>query len=195
MDTATITARGRFGFDGSLEAGGAGSGGGIMIRADTVRISFSSLNAAGGQGGYGDFGGGGGGGGGRIKVFYTSRLDTSSAVIGCSFGSGGQGGISNGGDGEAGTIYIGPLIGVDELGTGYVTGLMITPNPGQGRFAIINPMTDNRELVIYDIQGRIMRSQMLRQGKNIIWLTGLPSGVYVLKMEGLPGHRKLVIVK
>jgi len=195
LDSAQITARGNAGFDGNLEAGGAGSGGGIMIRADTVQMSHASLSGAGGTGGSAGFGGGGGGGGGRIKIFYTSRLDTASVTVDCPYGVGGSGDISNGGNGQTGTVYIGPPVAVDEVNPRPIAGWMITPNPGQGWFAVINPVTENRELIIYDIQGRTIRSHALTRGRNFISLYGLPAGVYMIRIEGLPGSRKLVVTK
>jgi hypothetical protein len=195
LDSAQILVRGNAGLDGNLEAGGAGSGGGIMIRADTVQMSHASLNGAGGTGGSAGFGGGGGGGGGRIKVFYTSRLDTASVTVGCQYGAGGAGDISNGGNGETGTIYIGPLVAVDEFSPRLVADWMIIPNPGRGRFAVINPVMENRELVIYDIQGRTIRSHVLARGRNLISLDGFPAGVYMIRIEGFLDIRKLLVVK
>ena len=196
VDSAQISAWGQVGFDGSLEAGGAGSGGGILLRADTVRIFFAFLNAAGGTGGNADFDGGGGGGGGRIKVFYTSRLDTSSAFISCPFGAGGVGGESNGSNGIAGTVYIGPMVEVNEASKEtHTSDWIISPNPGRGRFVVEGYWTDAMKMTIYDVLGQKKQSRILRLGRNNLELTGLAPGVYIIKMEGLTGYRKLVVVK
>jgi hypothetical protein len=194
LDSMAILVPGNAGSDGSLEAGGAGAGGGILIRADTVQISSTTLSAAGGAGGNADFGGGGGGGGGRIKVFFTSRLDTSSVTLGCPLGSGGIGGTSNGGDGGAGTIYIGPLVTADEFDPGRIADWIISPNPTRGRPEILNPTMERRDMIIYDIQGCAIRSQELLRGRNIIRLKGLPTGVYMIRIEGMPESLKLVVV-
>lgn len=82
IDTSDIETNGQKGYDGSIEAGGGGSGGGIMLWADSIVIHSSALSANGGDGGntYG-FGGGGGAGGGRIKIFYSSQLNTSNLIL------------------------------------------------------------------------------------------------------------------
>jgi len=197
VDSAQISVRGQVGFDGSVEAGGAGSGGGILLRADTVRLILAGLNAGGGNGGNSDgFGGGGGGGGGRIKVFYYNRLDTSAVTLNCPFGSGGVGGESNGSNGIAGTVYIGPMVEVDEASKETRTAdWIISPNPGQGRIVVEGYWTDAMKMTIYDVLGRKIQSRILRPGRNNLELTALPPGVYVIKMEGLPGYRKLVVIR
>jgi hypothetical protein len=195
MDSAAITVEGMAGWDGSLEAGGGGAGGGIMLRADTVRIFSTVLCAAGGSGGNADFGGGGGGGGGRIKVFYANRLDTFSVIMTCPYGAGGIGEISNGGDGEAGTIYIGPNVGIDENENERTAGWIISPNPGRDLFTVEGFGAGMKRILFYDVTGRLIGSRILPPGGNARLLTGLPSGVYILKIEGLPGTGKLVVVK
>jgi len=195
VDSATITTQGGSGIDGSLEAGGAGSGGGIMLRADTVRLSLSALNAGGGNGGNADFGGGGGGGGGRIKVFYSNRLDTSSVTLNCPFGSGGIGGISNGSNGIAGTVYVGPVVGIDEMNRGRTADGVISPNPGRGLFVISGFGTRTVTISVFDISGRMIKSQIMLPGRNELDLTDRVPGVYILNSEGGSGYRKLVVIR
>lgn len=196
LDSSRMIARGQNGIDGSLEAGGAGAGGGVMIRADTVKLLRSALTAAGGYGGNAELGfdGGGGGGGGRIKVFYISQLDTAIVTLSCSLGIGGSGGTSNGGDGGAGTVYVGPVVGLEELADHEASGWSITPNPGHGWFQF-RMGNNTAHIALYDISGRLIEHREIRRSQAWVDLTGLAPGVYLVAMEQKRIFHKLVIVK
>ena len=94
------------GGEGPDRGGGAGSGGGILLVADTLEID-GSLQANGGAAPDTCFSvndGGGGGGGGRIKLFYDSQI-TITGNTSVDAGTGGSGGNSGSGlSGSSGTV-------------------------------------------------------------------------------------------
>ncbi len=101
---------------GPVDAGGGGSGGGILLRADSIRIEPSAvLSAEGGEGGSGGTyrvgdgqseqcigNGGGGGAGGRIKLFATTV--TSEGRVTAAGGAGGEGPQADGTAGQRGSV-------------------------------------------------------------------------------------------
>jgi hypothetical protein len=60
--------------------------------------------------------------------------------------------------------------------------LTISPNPGDGRFTINNPVSQNLRIDIYDVHGKICRTFNIPQGKTEI-NTDLPSGLYFAKSQ------------
>ena len=60
--------------------------------------------------------------------------------------------------------------------------LSISPNPGDGRFTINNPVSQNLRIDIYDVHGKICRTFNIPQGKTEI-NTDLPSGLYFAKSQ------------
>ena len=100
-----------------VDGAGGGSGGGILLAGETVRINNSGrLSAQGGDGGtggrYDPTGmnaddcvghGGGGGGGGRIKIFADNL--TLRGNLNVREGQGAEGPQSNSADGDRGTIH------------------------------------------------------------------------------------------
>lgn len=182
IDSSFVLADGKSGYDGALEAGGAGSGGGIMLWADTVTIHYSSISADGGVGGNGDFGGGGGGGGGRIKIFYSSLLDTLNLILSVQGGLGGLGSYGNGEAGLPGSIYIGPIVDLEEITEKIKINFSIQPNPAKNRIQITSEYAPIK-LRLYDISGRIVRDLFLTGKVESIELDGLNQGIYFLKAE------------
>lgn len=186
IDSSYIEINGEEGYEGTigLEAGGGGSGGGIMLWADSNMIYNCTINANGGAGGSSSFGGGGGAGGGRVKIFYSSYLDTSGLVLSAQGGAGGNGGFGNGEPGMPGTIYIGPVMGITE----------IVSKPNIIRFKIqSNPVREGITITIedppillrlYDVSGQIAKTFRLKNNTEFIHLDDLRQGVYFVKSNG-----------
>jgi len=180
-DSSYITAYGQQGYDGNLEAGGGGSGGGIMFMADSVRLHRMSLSVNGGNGGNGEYGGGGGGGGGRIKIFYSSLLDTLGLIRAVQGGGGGVGNQgSNGENGMPGTVYVSPIINVEEGINKFSMGPSVSATVTKG---IITVKTDElpAQLRVYDISGCIIKSFYLKNKTETIELNKLSCGIYFLE--------------
>lgn len=62
----------------------------------------------------------------------------------------------------------------------------VYPNPGNGRFRLINPELAEAELEILDLSGKIRMKQKAHQGK--IEAQGLPAGVYFLRPASLDAY-------
>lgn len=192
--SAALIADGESGDDAGLEAGGGGSGGGIMMSADSVSLHDITINANAGAGGSASFGGGGGGGGGRIKVFYTTHLDTLNLVTSADRGLGGYGGYGNGDPGTNGTVHVGYMVGL--------TGDYETPghcftvfmNPVRNHL-IISTKSFPLPLVIRDVTGRHVKHIILTQPVQVFSLEGVPGGVYLLNVAGdMTAGSKIIIL-
>ena len=199
VDSSYIEANGEDGHVGTLvgfEAGGGGSGGGIMIWADSAVIHNSVMDANGGNGANSEFGGGGGAGGGRIKIFYTTSLDTSGLILSVEGGTGGIGfqGI-DGDSGMVGSIHIDSITGITEIANKVTKKFFIHPNPAKD---IVNITCANTplKLHLYDISGRIVKTIWLKNNTEFIRLNDLEQGIYFLKSneENKPAH-KIILLK
>ena len=202
IDSSIINVNGKFGADGSVEAGGGGSGGGILLRCDSIIVHISSLSAGGGPGGNAAFGGGGGGGGGRIKILYTALLDTSAIVMNVGGGVGGSGDISNGENGVAGSVYIGTIVGLQFLSNAEYRMISIRPNPARNYVRIEleakSPEQNNifpmLHLNIYDVSGRMVCQDNIGNKRCRLDLSCLKPGIYYLQVnQGSLG--KLILLK
>jgi len=184
LNSSSIKINGQNGETGAgLEASGGGAGGGVLIIADTVMMHSSLIEAAGGNGGDAAFGGGGGGSGGRIKILFSSVLDTSDVAYRVEGGTGGIGdpGLPGSEEGDTGTIHIDVFTGINE--TVSVPGLMfqVQPNPTRGTVNIVTkaaPLT----IKIYDIAGRLVMSLYLLDEHETVDLSNLQRGVYFMSV-------------
>ncbi|UCD06680.1 MAG: T9SS type A sorting domain-containing protein [candidate division WOR-3 bacterium] len=170
-----------------LEASGGGAGGGVIIWADTVMMHTATIEAAGGNGGDAAFGGGGGGSGGRIKILFSSSLDTSGVTYQVQGGTGGIGdpGLPGSTDGDTGTIHIDIFTGINEMVS--VGGLIfhVQPNPTRGTVDITTkaaPLT----IKIFDIAGRLVNSLYLVDERETVDLSNLRGGVYFMSVGNSP---------
>ena len=185
IDSSMITVTGTIGYDAVIVAGGGGSGGGIMMWGDTVVLGAAILGLDGGPGGntdqYDGYGGGGAGGG-RLKIFYSSSIDTSNLEITRQGGGAGIGGWSNGQPGMPGSVHIGQQTGILEIMSRVDQTLVIQPNPTLG---IIHVRTARApiEVHVYDCTGREVRTINLATEDHIADLRGLKPGVYFLKSQ------------
>lgn len=199
VDSSYIETNGEDGHIGTLlgfEAGGGGSGGGIMLWADSVIIHHSALNSNGGNGANSEFGGGGGAGGGRIKIFYTTSLDTSNLVLSVQEGAGGigfQG--SDGEDGMPGSIHIEPIVGITEIANKVTKNFYIHSNPVKD-IAKITCKNIPLILHLYDVSGRLVKTVWLKNNTEFVRLDDLEQGIYFLKSnkENKPAH-KIILLK
>lgn len=179
VDSSYIYVHGQRGLDGALEAGGGGSGGGIMVLGDSVFIQYSAFNADGGAGGDASFGGGGGAGGGRIKIFYTSDIDTSDMHLSVTEGAAGSGAYGTPESGTPGSTYIELIIGITEQVTTSTPRIQMHTNPTRnGVFITLDKVPI--VLRLYDISGRIVKQLRLTQKNEYIRLNGIGQGVYFL---------------
>ncbi|MEE8596590.1 MAG: T9SS type A sorting domain-containing protein [bacterium] len=199
IDTSDIETNGQRGYDGSLEAGGGGSGGGIMLWADSIVIHSSALSVNGGDGGntYG-FGGGGGAGGGRIKIFYSSQLDTSNLILSAQGGAAGIMGdtlLPQSDSGMPGSIHIELITGITEIANKVTKNFFIYPNPVKD-IAKITCANTPLKLHLYDISGRIVKTIWLKNNTEFVRLNDLEQGIYFLKSneENKPAH-KIILLK
>ena len=198
VDSSYIEANGEDGHVGTLvgfEAGGGGSGGGIMIWADSAVIHNSVMDANGGNGANSEFGGGGGAGGGRIKIFYTTSLDTSDIVLSVQGGAEGTGGWENGEPGMPGSIHIELITGITEIANKVTENFFIYPNPVKD-IAKITCANTPLKLHLYDISGRIVKTTWLKNNTEFVRLNDLEQGIYFLKSneENKPAH-KIILLK
>ncbi|MBE0432174.1 T9SS type A sorting domain-containing protein [candidate division WOR-3 bacterium] len=198
IDSSLITANGETGDTAAMVAGGGGSGGGIMLWADSIMVNGTALEANGGPGGPVDpeYGfGGGGAGGGRVKIFYTTFIDTSALSISAQGGDAGIGGYGNGQPGLPGTIYVDQIVSVLEVV--HETSVMcnIEPSPARNmvHITIGNPPL---QLALCDALGRVVMILRLNQITETINLADLSAGVYFLKSDR--GHgvlAKIVLLR
>lgn len=63
------------------------------------------------------------------------------------------------------------------------TELQLFPNPAQKRVTILNG-AESQSFTIWDVNGKAVQSGQLREGENILELTGLVSGVYLITTQG-----------
>ncbi len=199
IDSSYIETNGEDGHVGTLlgfEAGGGGSGGGIMIWADSAIIHNSVMNANGGNGANSELGGGGGAGGGRIKIFYTTSLDTSDIVLLVQGGTGGIGfqGI-DGDSGMPGSIHIEPIVGITEIANTVTKNFYIHSNPVKD-IAKITCANTPLKLHFYDVSGRLVKTIWLKNNTEFVHLNDLEQGVYFLKSnkENKSAH-KIILLK
>ncbi|MBA7645084.1 hypothetical protein ES703_52837 [subsurface metagenome] len=198
MDSSYIETDGEDGHVGTsigFEAGGGGSGGGIMIWADSAVIHNSVMDANGGNGANSELGGGGGGGG-RIKIFYSASLDTSDFTLSVQGGAGGVGFQGSDGDsGMAGTIHIDSITGIAEIANKVTKNFFIYPNPVKD-IAKITCANTPLKLHLYDISGRIVKTIWLKNNTEFVRLNDLEQGIYFLKSneENKPAH-KIILLK
>jgi hypothetical protein len=195
VDSSGIMTNGSNGADASMEGGGGGSGGSIMIRADTLTIRASSLNADGGSGGSASFGGGGGAGGGRIKVLYSAAFDFTELVTSADGGIGGSGDYGNGENGDPGSIYIGTVIGVEEViapgprrNEAGSLATVLWPNPSSGLVYLESrALGSGPDIRVFDRTGRIVSARIIpRQGGSrrvVLDLARLENGVYFICLD------------
>ena len=198
IDSSYIETNGENGDSAGIVAGGGGSGGGIMIWADSTVIHNSEINADGGEGGHADiYGGygGGGAGGGRIKIFYTTSLDTSDIVLSVQGGAEGTGGWENGEPGMPGSIHIELITGITEIANKVTKNFFIYPNPVKD-IAKITCVNTPLKLHLYDISGRIVKTIWLKNNTEFVRLNDLEQGIYFLKSneENKPAH-KIILLK
>jgi len=196
FDSSSITVDGQTGYQGSVEAGGGGSGGGILMWADTVKVHYTLISGNGGSGGYTmGFGGGGGAGGGRIKILYTDILDTTGLFLSIQGGAGGIADMGTNGDsGTAGTIHVAQYTGITELCRRFSSQLNIQPNPTRG-IVKITIEDAPKEFMLCDISGRCVKIIMVSKNNESINLSTLKSGVYFLKSKSLEAPiRKIVLI-
>ncbi len=196
MDSSYIETDGEDGYIGTsvgFEAGGGGSGGGIMIWADSVIIHASFMDANGGNGADSEFGGGGGGAGGRIKIFYVHDLDTIGNWLSAYGGSAGTGSYGNPQPGEAGTVHLEQIVGMEAICDASVPGLRISPNPARTRLTIVadRPMG---ACDIYDVTGAKILSVDLLERTVSIDVHDLPNGVYLLRARDYDTLRRTFII-
>jgi hypothetical protein len=78
--------------------------------------------------------------------------------------------------------------------------IKIYPNPNEGTFTLQLPETLNdktHELEIVDMEGRLMKTISTHRGthNHTIDLSELQSGIYFLKIKGIPGLYKVVLMR
>jgi len=163
--SGTLSALGENADPTQIEGGGGGSGGGILIYSPTP-VLRGVLAASGGTGGDGGDNGAGGGGGGRLKIVYTSGIDTTGLTYSV---AGGQGGVATIGEpglpGNTGTVLWLSSPGVEEKGVSEISevcsGVAVVPNPNRGQcefhFSSI-PRGAKLALELYDPIGRLVRT-------------------------------------
>ncbi|MCK4941609.1 T9SS type A sorting domain-containing protein [candidate division WOR-3 bacterium] len=173
---------------------GYGPGGGVMLWADTVMLQHVYINAHGGNGGDAAFGGGGGAGGGRIKIFFSSLIDTSNVTYYVNAGSAGSGSYGNPQPGMSGSVHIGIQTGIHEIVSTVKPLLKIGPNPARGiiRFSADRPPG---EVVVYECTGRVVMTTWLAHKSGTLDLRHLKPGIYFLKSKAVGGTiTKLILI-
>lgn len=73
----------------------------------------------------------------------------------------------------------------------------VYPNPSNGIVYIESPTTTNTpvHLSVFDIHGRVVLKKNLVNEKETIYLNGLPSGVYLIKLQGDDVKKTFKLVK
>ena len=70
------------------------------------------------------------------------------------------------------------------------------PNPAQGRFTLTLEKSMPSEVVIYNVNGQIVKSQKTDNQTNVINVESLGSGVYFVEVKNISGKTvKKVLVK
>ncbi|MCK5832133.1 T9SS type A sorting domain-containing protein [bacterium] len=96
------------------------------------------------------------------------------------------------------------LTGIDEISTPDFIGLSITPNPFNSSLCIRSEAPGNKELVIFDLLGRRVKSMNMSADTRQVFWTGddensmnLPSGVYFIELKNENHHfkTKAVLIK
>ena len=195
LDSSYISTNGQRGHDGSVEAGGGGAGGGIMLWADSMVINYVAITANGGNGGDGSFGGGGGAGGGRIKLFYTNSLDTTHLSMLAQGGNPGTGTIGNPEPGSPGSIHIAQIVGIEEIASGLEPRFFVQSHIV--RYQVIMHVAEPPVVLhLYDATGCLVKSFQLEKTTECLKLRDLAPGVYFLKV-GLKNNRveKIILLK
>lgn len=178
-----------------LEASGGGAGGGIMVWADTIALYDFNIEATGGNGGDAAFGGGGGGSGGRIKVLYSSYIDTSDVTCQVQGGTGGTGdpGLPSSTPGDSGTVHIDVFTGIIEAGGEPRQVFRVHPNPTHGILKIEAKVTP-ADAKLYDISGRLVMNMTIIDQSQTLDLGKLPRGVYFVIVEDHKTHPCKIIL-
>jgi hypothetical protein len=197
LDSSTIETNGQNGETGlaGLEGSGAGAGGGVRIWTDTVAMHHVTIDVRGGAGGDAAYGGGGGGSGGRIKIFYTTEIDTSGVAYFVAGGNGGQGNpqFPASSAGDSGSLYIGVFTGINELITQNLPALSIRPNPVRNMVNItIEKFPTTARL--YDVSGRLIMKLELLQERERVDLSALRCGIYFMVIENHPSQPGKIVV-
>ncbi|MBQ3851069.1 MAG: S8 family peptidase, partial [Bacteroidales bacterium] len=75
------------------------------------------------------------------------------------------------------------IVGLEEHTEGLQTHYTIFPNPTSGQ-CFITATTESAQVPcrLYDLSGRLVRSEMLHAGVNALHIEGLPSGCYILRI-------------
>jgi hypothetical protein len=194
IDSSDIETFGARGNDGGIEAGGGGAGGGIMLWADSLTIRSVFISAFGGSGGDATWGGGGGGGGGRIKIFHGPAPDTGNVHYAVSGGAAGTGLYGAPEAGSAGSIYIGPVLGVQERTTKSLQNIQLYPSLTRGMIYVSAPHTPVC-LLFYDCTGRLAKSIKTTSPTIQVDISDLNAGIYFVHTDGVqrsPGTMVLV---
>lgn len=77
-------------------------------------------------------------------------------------------------------------------------GVVVYPNPVEGSFVNIDvALTENSVVEMYDLSGKLVKqTTLLNQGTNKLNISGIQSGVYILKFTiGLKKHSKKLVIK
>ncbi len=83
---------------------------------------------------------------------------------------------------------------------GLISGIKIYPNPNEGTFVLQLPetlMDKNRDIEFLNTEGRLMKTMTIKSGENIhpVDLSVLQSGIYYLRIKGIPGLYKVVLMR
>lgn len=198
VDSSSLAASGETGDTAAMVAGGGGSGGGIIVWADTVTINAVFIAADGGPGGPVDpeYGfGGGGAGGGRIKIFYTSHIDTTDLALSVQAGAAGIGGWGNGLPGSPGTVHVDQLVGALEIATGARPTFSVQPNPARNTVVMKVPAAPVG-CKVFDATGRQVMAFVVTETAAGVDFSALPRGVYFLVAErGSHCRHKIVLIE
>ena len=197
ITSSSIANNGQNGETGvGLEASGGGAGGGIIIWADTVLMHDLTVEAAGGNGGDAAFGGGGGGSGGRIKVLFSSYIDTSGVLYRVQGGTGGIGdpGLPGSTPGDSGTVHIDVFTGITEARRVSGQVFRVHPNPTPGLLNI-DAKSTLTNVKLYDISGRLVMCLELCSHSQTVDLNMLQPGVYFMVADNQDSRPyKLILI-
>lgn len=68
----------------------------------------------------------------------------------------------------------------------------IFPNPTENLIKVDWPYRDERAYVLYNLQGKIIQNGILRPALNRLSLAEVPGGLYLLKIDGLVGSKRVI---
>ncbi len=68
------------------------------------------------------------------------------------------------------------------------TSAWLYPNPSQGQVSLVSDFEG--EVLIYDLNGRLMHRAAVTEGEQPVDLTELPAGVYMVRLQGVEGEQK-----